>query len=867
MKNLPVLTLFLLTLACSLGGKETLAANFLGRETESITWEETKDDLLTKELEKQAQQLYEMGQFKEAIPLLYKLLGAYKQENNLSGQGATWRNLALVYQNLGKWQLAQDGIATAIELIEPESNRKLFAQALEVQGQIQLSLGQAEDALDTWKQATKIYQELEDLPNFTRGRINEVQALHTLGLHSQAERTLDSVNKSLEGKPNNILKAKALQSLGDVYRDTGKLVESQVELKKSLAIAQELSKPEMVAATLISLGNTARLQQQTQAALDYYQQAVKIALNQELITQAKLNQLSLLVAEGNLDDVEVLVREIQGNLKQLPLSQAAIYGQINLAQSLLKLSQKSLVPNSEIAQILATAISDAESLGDKRAQSYGLGTLGALYEKNQQWPEAKQLTEQALILSQSNNATDISYQWQWQLGKILKFQGQIDAAIAAYSQAVASLKSLRSDLVAVNSDVQFSFTESVEPVYRELVALLLETSEKQTKANSKVAKLNPNISQENLKQAREVIESLQLAEMDNFFRDACLDAQPVTIDRLDPSSAIFYTIILENSLQVILALPGQPLKSYSTKVSQTDVEETLKEMLTALTVARKRVFIENFTEPAQKVYDWVIRPIEKDLAASKITNLVFVSDGSLRSIPLNSLYDGEKYLAEKYSVSLAPSLQLVDPKPLARESLQVLGAGLTQASQGFAPLPNVGEELARIKQQVPGEILLNESFTEEGFQKEVEQSSYQVIHLATHGEFSSKAEDTFLLTWDNKLNINELNRLLKGDRQQTQPIELLVLSACKTAAGDKRAALGLAGMAVRAGARSTLASLWYVSDEATAILMTRFYEELSQDKNITKAEALRRAQLAILQDKKFSHPYYWSAFVLVGNWL
>ncbi|MGB3694368.1 MAG: CHAT domain-containing protein [Spirulinaceae cyanobacterium] len=331
-----------------------------------------------------------------------------------------------------------------------------------------------------------------------------------------------------------------------------------------------------------------------------------------------------------------------------------LYGRINLAQSLLKSQQQSPLSNSEIAQILAVAIKDANNLGDKRAESYGLGTLGKVYQNNQQWQEAKQLTEQALILSQSSNAADISYQWQWQLGKILNSQGKKDGAIAAYSQAVESLKSLRSDLVAVNSDVQ--------------------------------------------------------------------------------------------------------LKSYSTKVSQTDVEATLQEMLTALTVARKRVFIENFTEPAQKVYDWVIRPIEKDLAASKIKNLVFISDGSLRSIPINSLYDGEQYLAEKYSVALAPSLQLVDPKPL-------------------------------------------------------------------------------------------------------------VLSACKTAAGDKRAALGLAGMAVRAGARSTLASLWYVSDEATAILMTKFYEELSQDNNITKAEALRRAQMAILQDQKFSHPYYWSAFVLVGNWL
>jgi CHAT domain-containing protein len=95
---------------------------------------------------------------------------------------------------------------------------------------------------------------------------------------------------------------------------------------------------------------------------------------------------------------------------------------------------------------------------------------------------------------------------------------------------------------------------------------------------------------------------------------------------------------------------------------------------------------------------------------------------------------------------------------------------------------------------------------------------------------------------------------------------LLVLSACETATGDKQATLGLAGIAVRAGARSTLASLWTVGDEATAELMTSFYREL-KDSDITKAEAIRRAQQKVLQNEAFSHPYYWSAFILLGNWL
>ena len=121
------------------------------------------------------------------------------------------------------------------------------------------------------------------------------------------------------------------------------------------------------------------------------------------------------------------------------------------------------------------------------------------------------------------------------------------------------------------------------------------------------------------------------------------------------------------------------------------------------------------------------------------------------------------------------------------------------------------------------------------------------------------------MTWDNRINIDELSRLLRGDSKQIRPIELLVLSACQTASGDRLATLGLAGIAVRAGARSTVASLWSVSDLATVTLMTRFYQELARG-NLTKAEALRQAQISTLQDRAFSHPFFWSAFILVGNW-
>jgi CHAT domain-containing protein len=233
-----------------------------------------------------------------------------------------------------------------------------------------------------------------------------------------------------------------------------------------------------------------------------------------------------------------------------------------------------------------------------------------------------------------------------------------------------------------------------------------------------------------------------------------------------------------------------------------------------------------------------------------------------------TLHNGTQYLVEKYGIALTPGLELLDPKPLAQRQLKVLTAGLSEARQGFSAIPNVEVEVKEIQSEVPGEVLLNQEFTKTNIQNAINAIPFPVVHLATHGKFSSKADSTFILTWDSRINVNELREFLQTtDRRRSSPIELLVLSACQTAKGDNRAALGIAGVAVRAGARSTLATLWSVNDEATADLMVRFYQELANT-SVTKAEALRRAQVAILQDPKYKqHPYFWSPYVLVGNWL
>jgi CHAT domain-containing protein len=821
------------------------------------------------QLVQQGKTFYEAGQFADAAMIWQKAAEVYRSQRDNLNQALSLNYLCLAYQQLGKWQDAEPAITQSLELLtnnkQPTTNNQhILAQALNTQGSLQLAQGQAEKALASWKQATAIYEQVGDEVGSIGSQINQAQALQTLGLYRQAKNTLIQIEQTLQNKPDSPIKITALRSLGNALRVVGDLDESRKLLQQSLTIAQQLKSSLDISAALVSLGNTAHAQADTEAALEFYQQATTASTSPITRTQAQLNQLSVLLATNQVSAAQTLVSQLQAQMANLPLSRAAVYAQINFAQRLTQLRQTNTTNTpspTEISKILARAIQQAKSLNDTRAEAHALGHLGELYEQTQQLSNAQNLTEKALLIAQSVNASDIAYRWQWQLGRLFKAQGKTKEAIASYTEAVNTLQSLRSDLVTINPDIQFSFREEVEPIYRQLVDLLLQPLPSQEG-------IEQEPSQENLVKARAVIESLQLAELDNFFRVACLQGKPVlvdqVIDRDDPTAAVIYPIILPDRIEVILKLPNLPLRHYKANVTQDNVERLLDSLRGRITTP-----IANRQEQvlSKQVYDWLIRPAEDALTQSQIKTLVFVLDGSLRNIPMAALYDGQQYLVQKYSVALAPGLQLLSPKPLERTQLKTLTAGLSEARHGFSALIHVPEEVQQIKSEVSSRVLLNQEFTSTTLQNAIQSVPFPVVHLATHGQFSSNAEDTFILTWDGRLNVKELDNLLRvRDQSQPNAIELLVLSACQTAKGDKRAALGLAGVALRAGARSTIASLWAVDDESTSILMTQFYRELART-TLSKAESLRQAQLSLLENPRYKRPHYWAAFVLVGNWL
>lgn len=388
-------------------------------------------------------------------------------------------------------------------------------------------------------------------------------------------------------------------------------------------------------------------------------------------------------------------------------------------------------------------------------------------------------------------------------------------------------------------------------------------------------------------------------------------------------ATINYVFALENELQTLTIFPksrtsatssGQLIASQtvgnlgtlaqvdqispavrkSILVSRKELEKTLDSFRDEITNPRK-IRGTTYLQPAQQLYEWIVAPIESELQENKIDNLVFAMDSGLRSTPVAAMHDGQKFLIEKYGVSLIPSFGLTDSRYRDLRNLKILAMGASQFSDQN-DLPAVPLELAEIlRGSWKGEKFLNEQFTVENFIEQNRKENFAIIHLATHGEFQTgDISNSYIQFWNRKLNMNELRQLaekLGWNSASSQPVELMVLSACRTALGDEKAELGFAGLAVQAGVKSALASLWYVSDAGTLALMNEFYQHLNMTAN--KAEALRQAQLAMIRGKvqveqgqlrgsdqeplslpdklsisnvNFSHPYFWSGFILIGNW-
>ncbi|MEQ8464323.1 CHAT domain-containing protein [Coleofasciculus sp. E1-EBD-02] len=340
----------------------------------------------------------------------------------------------------------------------------------------------------------------------------------------------------------------------------------------------------------------------------------------------------------------------------------------------------------------------------------------------------------------------------------------------------------------------------------------------------------------------------------------------------------------EELVLILVTASGEPMRFAvpgATREKVLKMSQQLRRAVTDVRIPRP------YLPVSQQLYQWLIAPLEAELASREINNLAFVVDVGLRSLPMAVLHDGNGFILERYSIGLMPSLSLTDTRYVDVRNLEVLAMGASEFTDQN-PLPAVPVELATIADELwQGASFLNSTFTPQRLKSIRNRTPFGILHLATHGEFKSgKPENSYIQFWDTKLSLDKIRELGLSN----PPVELMVLSACRTALGDEEAELGFTGLAVQAGVKSALGSLWYVSDDATLGLMTTFYSQLKEVP--IKAEALRQAQLAMIRgevriekgqlvtpnqtiplppkladlpDRELTHPYYWSAFTLVGS--
>jgi CHAT domain-containing protein len=887
----------------------------------------------------QGREAYNLGRYAEAINLLQQGLKFTTNNNDKPTQAVILSNLSLAYQQLGDWETAQRQIAASLKLLQNTQSSKIYAQSLDIQSRLWYMHGKPEAALKNLQQSAEIYTTLGDEAGKIANTINQVQALQALGLQQQAYNQIEHIQQKLPTIPDSAIQIQGYLSLGNVLRAVGDLKRSHSVLNQGLALAESLppSNSNIKNAVLLSLANTLVLkgnlerdslrdssayriseperdynnipwqcqQQAPDTALKSYQDAARqyqqvLATPSSPLThlQTQVNYLSLLVKTGQFSTAQEFWQKIK--LSELPNSRQSVYAHINIAKNLAciaqnspnqqqekpnpptplpyegrgksKLLEKDVLSFSEtsIDNLLVSAIENATQLQDSRALSYAIGNRGGFYEylasqqRNSKYLQMSQkLTQQALLFTQSIAAPDIAYQWEWQMGRISAAQGNNNEAVKFYKAAIESLNIVRSDLLSINSDVQFSYRDNVEPVYRGLVDLLLRSP------------IQP--SNDNLTQAIENIDALQLAELQNFLK--CNLGQLLPISRetnhnqnknINNNTVFIYPIILEDRLEVIYKLPGKRFEHHTQQIKRREVQQTIQQL-------RSAIFSRNVSKiqaKSQQLYDWLIKPLEPSLKQQPdIKSLVFTLDGELRNIPMGVLYDKTKnqYLVQKdYAIALLPSSQLFNLNPQQKGKFKVLAAGISEKQENIGEATGIFnrlniDELQQIAKLVPSKLLINEQFTQKNLSKEIRTGEFSVVHIATHGNFSSNPEETYLLAYKQLIKARDLDNLLRDNQVNYNTIKLLVLSACKTAEGDNRAVLGLAGLALRAGANSTLSTLWQINDDSSAKLMAQFYTELKKP-GVSKAEALHRAQKALMAQPEYQNPYYWAAYTLVGNW-
>ncbi|MGD1904753.1 MAG: CHAT domain-containing protein [Leptolyngbyaceae cyanobacterium] len=909
-----------------------------------------------------ARQLEEARQSYETALELYRrpeVQAAFPQESRL-GEGRSLHNLGLVYRAQGDTQRAIELYEQSLAIFRELNDRLRETIALGSLGNVYSVLGQYPQAIGIYEDLLAISEESNNLQQ-KGATLNILSELYrNLGAYEQSlEYAEQQLMISLEIN-NLLMQALATLRTGLIkFSVVSQLDPSSLSLQDQREILSSYQEILQLHEGALSLFD--RILVSPSGVQNLYGRPLT---EQDIAYVRQLKNL----AEGLVSNVQGVFIRAQEFLEQSESREGLLAADElsdELSSDLQQVSQTGLEQAVDIYQQRLTI---ARQNGDRSEEAGLLGSLGRSYRNLDQFQRALALYGQQLaIVREINEVAGEGFALS-NIGQIFNDQGLPEVAILFLKASVQVRESIRSNLSELDSELQQSYTDTIADDYRLLADLLLEqgripeaqqvldllkleelreftdtravwtsdglqlTTAEQTVADAHDSLIalgadlidcerNNCADLDTLYDRQETLLAQYDREVTRFtatIRDNRADdevfANPDNIsgdaqDLLEAYAAegetalLIYPFVLEDKLWLVWATVGNVIGSIEVPVARGELSTTVQRLGELLQTGDTRN-IADLQATSQQLYNWLIAPLEAELAANDIDDLSFVNDRVTRYIPMAVLHDGEQYLLERYTLStvLAPgATEMGDRLSTVAES-PVLGLGVTQPIGDFNALPAVGAELAAIVQDAggngiyPGQVFLDDAFTLETLRSNV--AAHRVLHIATHAEFvPGRKEDSYILLGDGSpLRIPDIEQLERRWRN----IHLVVLSACQTALGgpdqDGAEIAGLSSYFLEENrAEAVIASLWSVNDASTSVLMQRFYALLATGE-FTKAEALRQAQLSLLKGEDLEtlenrlatragappqlragvelppdighrHPYYWAPFILIGNGL
>jgi len=645
--------------------------------------------------------------------------------------------------------------------------------------------------------------------------------------------------------------------LGRLYFEIGEYPLSAQQLDK---VAKLSSDPYVRAEALNTVGAIHSTLNTPSEAEKAFAEAMKFAAeakSSQLQLTIQTNELRHQLAYGNQSIARMRLapswqtlqnQRASANTTELNISLAILYH-----QSVLNAKAKPIW-RARAIQLLEEAISTSESLGNNLLLGYALGYKGRVLSESSNSEEdlatALALSERAAFLASASQAYESAYLWQWQAARIYNKQAQVTEAIKSYNDAILTLENVRQELITGSP---FTFHQKVQPLFTELSDLLLTTARAAGGAEK----------QSYLKNVQNILEQAKSAELQDYFQNDCvIPDESVNLDQIEAATAVIYPVILPDRVEVLVNVRDQ-VHQFVSRIEAGDLKDLVNEFRDQLQVDFGD---EEYLEIGEELYDLLFAQVEDLFSENKINTLLVIPDGVLRTIPMAAVYDGEAFMVQRFAIATTPGISLTLPKPLNVENSNFFAGGISEAVQGYVGLPGVPRELQNLEATYGASVLRDANFKRDDLKEQLTSADYSIVHIATHGHFDSNPQESYLLTYDDKLTMDLLEESIGNRKNVGEPLELLVLSACETAAGDSRAALGLAGVALKAGARSAVATLWQISDAATVEIIDTFYEYTAKE-GVTKARAMQLAQIRLIEQPRFQHPTDWAPFLMIGNWL